>query len=160
LNILHESVVVVLCFGGANAGSSTAQWVAEDGSLTETDATFDDVTLTPKTVGAMTSYSRRTLLNASPSIEQIVRNDLAATIASAIDYQAMVGDGQNNTPLGIVGQTGVGNASLATPTWAQVLAVIATVGTANALLDGLGWAIHPLAIAQLRAKSKRRRRVR
>jgi hypothetical protein len=32
-------------------GSSTAQWVGEDGSLTETDATFDDVNLAPKTVG-------------------------------------------------------------------------------------------------------------
>ena len=36
----------------------------------------------------MTSYSRRTLLSASPSIEQIVRNDLASVVAGAIDYQA------------------------------------------------------------------------
>ena len=59
-------------------GSSTAQWVGEDGSITETDATLGDVNLRPKTVGAMTSFSRRTLINASPSIEQLVRNDLSA----------------------------------------------------------------------------------
>src|SRR5690606_22265725 len=95
-------------------GSSAAQWVDEDGSLTETDASFDDVTLAPKTVGAMTSYSRRTLLNVSPAIEQIVRNDLADTLAAAIDEEAMIGTGNSNTPTGIVSagatDTGVGAA--------------------------------------------------
>jgi HK97 family phage major capsid protein len=79
-------------------GSSTAQWVAEDGSLTEDDASFDDITLQPKTVGAMTSYSRRTLLNSSPGIEGIIRNDLAAVIANAADQKAMVGDGTRQYP--------------------------------------------------------------
>ena len=78
-------------------GSSTAQWLAEDASLTETDAAFDDLNLSPKTVGAMTSYSRRTLINATPSVEQLVRNDLAQVIASAIDEKAIAGD----TPVGI-----------------------------------------------------------
>ena len=70
--------------------SATAQWVAEDGALTETQPTFDDVTLSPKTVGAVTSYSRRTLINAVPAIEEIVRNDLTAVIAEAIDYAGVV----------------------------------------------------------------------
>ena len=53
--------------------SADAQWVGEDGQITSSDLDFDDVQLRPKTVGAITSYSRRTLLNATPSIEQIVR---------------------------------------------------------------------------------------
>ena len=69
--------------------------------MTETDATFDDVTLSPKTVGAVTSYSRRTLINAVPAIEEIVRHDLTAVIAEAIDYQALFGDGTGNTPIGV-----------------------------------------------------------
>lgn len=116
-------------------GSSTAQWVAEDGSLTETDAAFDDVTLSPKTVGAMTSYSRRTLLNASPSIEQLVRNDLAAVIASAIDEKAIAGDGTGNTPTGILNTAGIGSVAMGTnggaPTWQSVLDLIAALEVAN-----------------------------
>lgn len=118
-------------------GSSTAQWVAEDGSLTETDAAFDDVTLSPHTVGAMTSYSRRTLLNASPSIEQIVRNDLAQTIASAIDEKAIAGTGASNTPTGILSTSGIGSVAMGTnggaPTWQAILDLIAELETDNAV---------------------------
>jgi HK97 family phage major capsid protein len=135
--------------------SSVAQWVAEDGSLTETDPTFDDVTLSPKTVGAMTSYSRRTLINALPSIEGIVRNDLANVIANAIDVAALVGPGTGNMPTGITSQSGVLTATLATPTWGQVLAMPAAVQSVNADVDGSGaWAMAPDAVLKLRGTVK------
>ncbi|MBN8607043.1 MAG: phage major capsid protein [Caulobacterales bacterium] len=124
-------------------GSSTAQWVAEDGSLTETDASFSDVNLTPKTVGAMTSFSRRTLINAAPSVEQLVRADLAAVIAGAIDGKAMLGDGTSNTPTGIVAAGATELSFASGPTWAQVLAFQAAIEGANADLDALGWAMSP-----------------
>lgn len=133
-------------------GSSTAQWVAEDGSLTETDASFDDVNLTPKTVGAMTSYSRRTLLNTSPAIEQIVRNDLAAVIATAIDDKAINGDGTSNTPVGILNTAGIGSVALGTngaaPTWQSVLDLIAAPQIANA--DGKAFLTNPKAVKKMR----------
>jgi Phage capsid family len=103
------------------SASSAAQWVPEDGSLTETDLDAVDVTLSPKTVGAMTSYSRRTLINAVPSIEAIVRRDLAAVIANAIDFAALLGPGTGDTPTGIIAEADVANPTLAGPTWAQVL---------------------------------------
>jgi HK97 family phage major capsid protein len=135
-------------------GSSTAQWVGEDGSLTETDAAFDDVTLAPKTVGAMTSYSRRTLLNASPSIEQIVRNDLAAIIARAIDGKAMLGDGTGNTPTGIVHVGSVHEVTAGSISWDKVLEFIAAVETADANVGSLGWALNAYAVKKLRATTK------
>jgi len=133
-------------------GSSSAQWVAEDGSLSETDATVDDVTLSPKTVGAMTSYSRRTLLNASPSIEQIVRNDLASVIAQAIDGKAISGDGTGNTPTGILNTSGIGDVALGTnggaPTWQSVLDLIAALETADA--EGRAFLTNPKAVKKMR----------
>jgi HK97 family phage major capsid protein len=137
-------------------GSSSAQWVAEDGSLTETDAGFDDVTLSPKTVGAMTSYSRRTLLNASPSIEQIVRNDLAAIIARAIDQKAMIGDGSSNTPTGITNTVGVTNVDFsARVDWESILGMIAAVEHADANENGSpGWAMNAWVARKLRATAK------
>jgi len=134
--------------------SSAAQWVAEDGALSETDADFDDVTLTPHTVGAITSYSRRTLINAVPSIENIVRRDLAAVIANAIDYQAMLGDGSGNTPTGVIHASGVNALTLAGPTWAQVLAFIASIQGADAEIGSLGWALSPAGVAKLRGTIK------
>lgn len=136
-------------------GSSSAQWVAEDGSLTETDAAFTDVNLAPKTVGAMTSFSRRTIINAVPSIEQLVRNDLASVIASAIDAKAMLGDGTGNTPTGIVNVSGVASPTFASgPTWAQVLSFISAIEGADAALGSLGWAMSPAAVAKFRGTLK------
>jgi hypothetical protein len=134
--------------------SSTAQWVAEDGALSETDAAFDDVTLSPKTVGAVTSYSRRTLINAVPSIEAIVRNDLVSVIANAIDLQALTGTGAGGAPTGITGATGAHSLTLAGPTWAQILAFISNIEFANADIGGMGWALNPHAVAKLRATLK------
>lgn len=135
-------------------GSSSAQWIAEDGSITETDASFTDVNLAPKTVGAMTSFSRRTIINAVPSIEQLVRNDLASVIASAIDFQALMGDGTGNTPVGVANTVGIATPSLAGPTWAQVLGMIASIQNEDADLGNLGWAMNPNAVAKLRSTTK------
>lgn len=137
-------------------GSSSGQWVAEDGSLTETDAAFDDVTLSPKTVGAMTSYSRRTLLNASPSIEQIVRNDLAAIIAASIDEKAIAGDGTGNTPTGILSTAGIGLVAMGTnggaPTWQAILDLIAELQVDN--VDGSAFLANPKFVKKARGTVK------
>lgn len=136
-------------------GSSTTQWVAEDGSLTETDASFDDVNLSPKTVGAMTSYSRRTLINASPSIEQIVRNDLAKVIANAIDREAMLGTGTSNKPVGIVNTAGVAEFSLGSPAdWVVPLTAVASVIHSDVDTGTLAWAMNSFAQRTLRALLK------
>ena len=132
-------------------GSSTAQWVAEDGSLSETDMTVDDITLQPKTVGCVTSYSRRTMINALPAIENLVRNDLVSVIAAAIDQKALLGDGSSNTPTGVANATGVQSLTLATPTWAQVLAFPAAIQGSNADVGSMGWAMAADAIAKLRS---------
>jgi HK97 family phage major capsid protein len=136
------------------SGSSTGQWVGEDGSLTETDATFGDVDLAPKTVGAMTSFSRRTIINAVPSVEQLVRNDLAAVIANAIDLQAMVGTGSSNTPTGIV-NAGAAEIDLSSgPDWERILEFIAQVMSADAAGSSLGWALNHWAVKRLRCALK------
>jgi len=136
-------------------GSSSAQWVGEDGSLTETDATFSDVTLAPKTVGAMTSYSRRTLLNSAPGIEQIVRNDLTSVLANEIDAKAMRGTGMSNTPTGIVNIVGVHEITgAATITWDDVLEFIASIEHADAAIGTLGWAFNSWVSKKLRGTTK------
>lgn len=134
--------------------SSQGQWVGEDGEITATDGDFGDVSLTPKTVGAITSYSRRTLINAVPSIEMIVRRDLAAVVANAIDLKAMTGDGSGNTPTGITNAADVHSLTLATPSWAEVLEFIARIEHSDADIGALGWALNPHAVKKLRGTLK------
>jgi len=91
------------------------------------------------------------LINALPSIEQLVRNDLAAVIANAIDEKALIGTGAGNTPTGVANASGVNSASLATPTWAQVLAFVSAIQGANADIGALAWAMAPRSVAKLRS---------
>ena len=138
----------------AKAGS-TASWVAEDGSITEGAPDFQDVTLRPKTVGGIVSYTRRTLINAAPSIENILRADLAKAIAGAIDAAAIIADGTGNTPKGIVAQTGIHTVTMAAgPTWAKILDHIASVQAASAEGPNMAWAADPYAVRKMRAALK------
>lgn len=84
-------------------------WVAESGAPTEAEATFDKISLRPKTVGALSKMSRLMLLQATPAIEMLARQDLLAVIGLAIDLAALSGSGASNQPTGIVNQSGVGS---------------------------------------------------
>ena len=82
-------------------------WVGESGAITEAEATFDKVSLSPKTIGALSKVSRLMLLQSTPAIEMIARRDLMAVGALAIDLAALSGSGASNQPTGIVNQAGV-----------------------------------------------------
>lgn len=132
--------------------SSAAQWVGEEGEITGTDAGFTDIQLQPRTVGAITSFSRRTLINAVPSIENLVRRDLAAVISTAIDSAALVGDGSSNTPVGVAEQSDVHVVSMSDgPTWEKILSFVANVQHSDADIGSLGWALNAHAVKKLRS---------
>lgn len=88
---------------------TSATWVAEAGSLSESEGTFDKISLTPKTIGAISQWSRNMLLQSSPDIEMLTRNDLASVLGIGIDQAALTGLGSANQPLGIVNTTGIGS---------------------------------------------------
>lgn len=90
-------------------GSSQAFWVAEGVAVTESEATFDKVSLSMKSVGTYSMVSRNMLIQSSPDIEMLVRADLLSTIALGIDLAALSGTGAGGQPLGIANVAGVGS---------------------------------------------------
>ncbi len=119
---------------------ATAYWVAESGAPTESQGAFDQVSLTPKTVGAYTDISRKLILQSSLDVSAFVASDLTATLAMAIDQAALNGTGVNNQPTGVINTSGVSATDKATAaaTWADVVGLETTVSTANA--DGANMA--------------------
>ena len=90
------------------AKTSTATgWAGENTAFPDTDAAFEKVTLSPKHVGALTSYSRNMLLQSSPDIESILRSDLAQVLGLEVARATINGTGTNAEPLGILHQTGI-----------------------------------------------------
>lgn len=92
---------------------STAYWVDPEGAdVAESEGTFDQITLTPKTVGARSQYTRQLLLQSTPDVEMLVRNDLAKVLALAIDAACISGTGANGQPTGILNTAGIGSVVL------------------------------------------------
>ena len=89
-------------------------WVTEASAVTEAEATFDQVTLSPKQIGARSQYSRLMLQQSTPDIEAIVRDDLAKVMALGIDLAAINGSASSGQPRGILNQSGIGSVAMGT----------------------------------------------
>ena len=94
--------------------ATNTYWVAEASVITENEVVFDQVTLSPKQIGARSQYSRLALQQTTPDIEQIVRNDLARVMALGIDKAAISGTGSSGQPTGILNQSGIGSVAMGT----------------------------------------------
>lgn len=125
-------------------GAATSYWVAESGAPTESQQTLGQVTMTPKTVGAYTDFSRRLMLQSSIDVENMVRNDLALVIALAIDSAAFYGTGANNQPTGLKLQSGINTVDpvAATPTYAEVVAMESAIAADNADIDAMAYIVN------------------
>jgi len=134
-------------------GTSTVTgWVADNSSLTPSDMTFGNVGLTPKHVGALSEMSRQLIQQSDPSIEALLRDDMSFAIAKAID-SALIEGGGSNEPDGVIATLGAANGTLAGPSWAEVLAIVEQVESANAL-GSHSWLMSPGAKAKLRYTMK------
>jgi HK97 family phage major capsid protein len=139
------------------SGGATAYWVAESGAPTESQQTFEQVAMSPKTVGAYTDISRKLLKQSSISVESFVRGDLATILGIEIDRASLHGSGSSNQPTGVAGQSGIGSVAGGTnglaPTWAHVVALETEVAVDNADTGALRYITNPKVRGKLKAVS-------
>jgi HK97 family phage major capsid protein/HK97 family phage prohead protease len=128
-------------------------WVGESSAPTEGEATFDKVSLRPKTIGALSSMSRLMLLQATPAIEMIAREDLIAVMGLGADLAALSGTGASNQPTGIVNQSGVGSVvggtNGANLTFDHLISLYSAPRIANAPLANMAFAMNAKAYGYL-----------
>lgn len=136
------------------SGGGTFYWVAENSAITESQQTVDQVSLTPKTGGAFTDFSRKLMLQSSIDVEMMVRDDLVSIIALGVDLAALHGTGASNQPTGIAATSGINSIALGTnglaPTWAHMVDMETQVAVDNADIGNLGY----LTNAKVRGKLK------
>lgn len=139
-------------------GGATAYWVAESGSPTESQQAFDQVTMSPKTVGAFTDISRKLLLQSSIDVEAFVQRDLATTLALAIQQAAISGTGASNQPTGILTTPGIGSVAGGTngaaPDWQDIVDLETAVSAANADVGSLAYLTNAKVRGKLKTTSK------
>ncbi len=117
-------------------GTATTFWIAENAAPDESSAVFDQIPMTPKTVGAYSEISRLALLQTAPAIDNLIMNDLASAVTQAIDLAGIAGTGANDQPIGLLNQSGVGVTPLgpdgAAPGWDDIVNMESDVAAGNA----------------------------
>lgn len=135
-----------------HSAATTAYWVAESGSPTEGAPTFDQVTMSPKTVGAYLDLSRKLLLQSSIDMEDFAFMDLATQLSLAMGDVAIEGGGSNQ-PTGIIGTAGIGNVAGGTnglaPAWSHICNIKKEVAKDNALMGRPKWYLNSDTVAKL-----------
>lgn len=140
-----------------SAGAS-AGWVSSEGGATsESEMTLATVSLAPKTLGAYTDVTRQLLIQSSEDVDRLIRDDLTAAIAIAIDKAALEGSGSSGQPTGILNQTGVNTVTsfaAANPTFGEVVSLQTAVSEDNALFGNLAYIVPPAMYGALKTTEK------
>jgi len=109
--------------------ASTYYLSSQTTAITQSESTFDQVTLSPKNLAALSKYSRQTLLQATPGIEQLVRTDLIDGINVAMDLGILNGSGSSGQPTGIMQTSGIGSVAIGTNGGAITLEALVNLET-------------------------------
>jgi HK97 family phage major capsid protein/HK97 family phage prohead protease len=140
------------------SAASTAAFISsEGGAAGESEFTVGSVTMTPKTLGAFTDVTRQLLIQSSLDVENLIRNDLAQSMAIAIDNGALQGSGSSGNPTGITNTSGINSVSLssaAAPTFAEMVSMETAVRVDNALMGDLAYIVHPSNYGTLKTTEK------
>jgi len=109
LNMSRDTLLI-----NRRAGGLTAYAVGEGASITESDNTFDQVSLVAKKFGALTKYSRELAEDAVVNLGDYIAGEVAYAFANKEDDAGFNGDG-TSTYNGIVGlKNSVGSAGIKT----------------------------------------------
>jgi HK97 family phage major capsid protein len=149
---LQGNVVIPKKTAGASAG-----WIATEGAASaESEFTAGSVTMTPKVIGAHTDVTRLLLQQSSLDVENLIRDDLTKSIATAIDLGALAGSGSSGQPTGIANTSGINTTTFAAanPTWAEIVAMESAVANDNALNGSLGYICRPADFGTLKTTEK------
>lgn len=127
------------------SSATQAYWVGEGGAPNASTPGLDQISLTPKTVGAYTDITRRLLNQATPDAEAIVRDDLLKVMALAIDKVAIYGTGTEFQPKGVKNYTGINAvdfASAGKPSFAELVDMETQIALDNADVDNMSYAFN------------------
>lgn len=138
------------------SATSSGGWFTEGNAASESEMTITSITMSPKTVGAFTDVTRNLMMQGSPDVENLIRNDLAESLALAIDLGALSGSGSSGQPTGIRNTSGINTKDFAAtnPTFAEIVGMETEVATDNALRGNLAYILTAAQYGALKTTSK------
>lgn len=95
------------------ASDPAVAWRAENAAIADTDATFERVTFTAKSLAGKQVISRE-LAEDSINVGAMIENAFAQSMAVELDRAAIYGDGLSNAPTGVWNTAGINSVSMGT----------------------------------------------
>jgi len=137
-------------------GGGTAYWIGEGNGPTDSEITVDTVNLTPHTLAAAVPITRRAMLQVSPDMEALVRDDLIRIMALEIDRVGINGDADADAPDGLLDHAinDVDFATAGQPTWAEVVQMESEIGADDADVEGMKYAFNATMRGHLKSTPK------
>lgn len=139
------------------AGDVTPGWMATESSfIAESQPTFGQILLAPKSCSAYAEMSRRLVKQSSQQAELQVINSMMSAIGFSIDQAAINGAGTAGVPKGILNLSGVGAVSGTSLSWSSILEFESDVAEASVELSGenCGWVTTPAVRKLLKGRVK------
>lgn len=132
----------------------TAYIVGENNSITESDATFGQKVLTPRSFAALVKLSKKSATMTNPNLEAWVRDRMAKKIALRMDLACLRGNGVGVEPLGIVNTSGINTVAIGTNggrfTFKTAQDVVTELENDNIDIDSAAFVSHPKVLNRMK----------
>lgn len=135
--------------------AATNYWLSTEATaITESQQTFGQMSLSPKTAGAYTEISRQLLLQSSPSAEALVMTDLGQVVGLAVDAAVLNGSGASGQPTGIINTAGIGSVTGTSIAYAGIVEFQTDTAAGNALYGASAYVTTPAVAGLLKQRVK------
>jgi HK97 family phage prohead protease len=152
------------------SGAASSNWLAESATATESDTTFDAITLAPSRLSMYNAATRDQLAQSAVAIDPLMAADRLAVLNRSLETACLAGSGTAPVPLGLMNQTGIPTILAGTTraangtvtagaggvplTYVDYNNMEATISTANGDIGTLGWITTPKVRAGGRSTPK------
>lgn len=137
---------------------ATGGWASEVAALSQSDPTFDKISMTPKRVGTYIESSVQLFNQSSVDVENLIRGDLAQCVAETVEVAALNGSGSSNQPTGILNTSGIGSVvggtNGAVPDWSDIVDLETALTAANAAKGRLAYYTTPGIAGKLKKTTR------
>lgn len=121
------------------SAASTIAAYTEIASITASNPSTTQITLSPKRVGGQVLYSKQALIQGNPDVDMMLRDDLAQGVGVQIENYAINGTGTAPQPRGLFNFNGVGSVvggtNGATLAWSHLVDLESACANANSEPD-------------------------
>lgn len=118
--------------------TASTYWLPEGGTVTASEFAGSQLYFTPHRLACLSQFTKQLLLQSTPSVEMLVRNDQARAVGVEEDRVVYNGSGASGEPIGILNTTGVDASVTFSGNWTQAKSLAFELAIENANANTIG----------------------